>query len=466
VVYQPAAKLAAMIRRKEVSSEELVRACLERIEAVNPKVNAVVTLVADRALDEAKKADAALANGVSRGPLHGVPMTIKDSFDTAGVRSTAGTKGREHYVPTEDATAVARLRAAGAVLMGKTNTSELTMSFITDNLLFGPTRNPYSQETSSGGSSGGAAAIVATGGSPLDIGTDTGGSVRVPAGFCGIAGLKPTRGRVPRTGHVISYGLGAVDPLTHVGPLARFVDDLALMLPILAGPDWRDPAAVPMPLGRPGPVKLDKLRVAFYTDNGVFSPPDEVAETVKSAAARLAETGATVEEKCPVAGERTVEVAVGLWLCDDARCVARLVKQVGTAEWSPALDWHDDPEMIAKAKADFGVKDCADAARRYAQFKSDMMPFLRDYDVILCPVNGLSVLPFDIEEYPTLNLAGSYTTAFNLTGWPAAVVRAGTAKCGVPIGVQIVARPSREDVALAVAKYLENEFGGWQPPRM
>jgi amidase len=206
LVYQPAAKLAAMIRRKEVSSEELVRACLERIEAVDPKVKAVVTLVADQALDKAKRADAALAKGVSRGRLHGVPMTIKDSFDTAGVRSTAGTKGREHYVPTEDATAVARLRAAGAILMGKTNTSELTMSYITDNLLFGPTKNPYSLETSSGGSSGGAAAILATGGSPLDIGTDTGGSVRVPANFCGIAGLKPTRGRVPRTGHIVSTG--------------------------------------------------------------------------------------------------------------------------------------------------------------------------------------------------------------------------------------------------------------------
>jgi amidase len=221
-----------------------------------------------------------------------------------------------------------------------------------------------------------------------------------------------------------------------------------------------------MPLRPPSRVKLDKLRVAFYTDNGVFSPTDEIAETVKTAAGRLAEAGATVEEKCPVAGERTVEVAVALWLCDDARCVTRLVKEVGTTECSPSLDWHDDPEMIAKVKADFGVKDCADAGRRYAEFKSDMMAFLRDYDVILCPVNGLSALPFDIEEYPTLNLAGSYTATYNLTGWPAAVVRGGTADCGVPIGVQVVARPSREDVALAVAKYFETSLGGWKAPRI
>ncbi len=158
---------------------------------MNPKINAVVTLTAERALEDARRADAALAKGECRGPLHGVPMTIKDSFDTAGARSTAGTKGRERCVPTEDAAAVARLRAAGAILVGKTNTSELTMSYITDDLLFGRTYNPYSLATSSGGS-GGAAAILATGGVPLDIGTDTGGSVRVPANFCGITGLKPS----------------------------------------------------------------------------------------------------------------------------------------------------------------------------------------------------------------------------------------------------------------------------------
>ncbi len=464
LVDQPATTLATMIQQKMISSEELVRACLERINKVNPKINAVVTLTAERALEDAKRADVALAKGECHGPLHGVPMTIKDSFDTAGVRSTAGTKGRERCVPTEDAAAVARLRAAGAILLGKTNTSELTMSYITDNLLFGRTYNPYSLATSSGGSSGGAAAILATGGVPLDIGTDTGGSVRVPANFCGITGLKPTAGRIPRTGHVISFGLGAVDPLTHVGPLARFVDDLTLMLEILAGPDWRDPAAIPMPLSSPTNVKLRGLRVAFYTDNGIFPPTPEISKTVRTAADCLERAGAIVEEKCPAAGERTVEVSTGLWLCDDGRCVSRLIEEAGTTELSPALDWHNDPELIAGIKAKYGVKDCADAMRKYAQFNSDMMPFIADFDVILCPVNGLSVLPFDIENDFELILAGSYTTTYNLTGWPAAVVRAGTAECGVPIGVQIVTRPSREDIALAVAKHLESELGGWQPP--
>ncbi|MGB5051069.1 MAG: amidase, partial [Caldilineaceae bacterium] len=212
LIYASAAELARRIREREVSSAEVVEAHLHRIAQVNPALNAVVTLTED-AREQARQADAALHAGELWGPLHGVPMTIKDSFDTAGVVSTWGTVGRRAFVPDTDATAVARMKAAGAILLGKTNTSEFTMSFYTNNRLFGATRNPYNTERMSGGSSGGAAAIVAAGGSPMDLGTDTGGSVRLPAHFCGVAGIRPTSGRVPRTGHAIPFG-GPADLLT------------------------------------------------------------------------------------------------------------------------------------------------------------------------------------------------------------------------------------------------------------
>jgi len=251
LIYASATALAKAIRAKEVSSQEVIHAYLERVEGVNPQLNAVVQLTADMARQHAREADKALARGEVRGPLHGVPMTVKDSLDTAGVITTAGTLGRASFVPAQDATVVARLRAAGAILLGKTNTPELTLSSETDNLVYGRTNNPYDPSLIPGGSSGGAAAIVAAGGSPFDLGSDTGGSIRQPAHFCGIAGIKPTSGRVPRTGHIISFDMGALDALTQIGPMARFVQDLALILPVIAGVDWRDPAVVPMPLGDP-----------------------------------------------------------------------------------------------------------------------------------------------------------------------------------------------------------------------
>ena len=228
--------LADAIRTGDLSSEAVVRACLDRIEAVNGALNAVFQLQTEAALARAREADAALARGESWGALHGVPMTIKDSLDTAGVVTTGGTEGRADFVPDRDATVVARLRDQGAILIGKTNTPQLTLSFETENVVYGLTHNPYDLQRSPGGSSGGAAAIVAAGGSPFDIGSDYGGSIRLPSHFCGIAGIKPSAGRVPRTGHVFPFG-GLQDPLQQIGPLARSVDDLTLLLRLIAGPD-------------------------------------------------------------------------------------------------------------------------------------------------------------------------------------------------------------------------------------
>src|SRR5690606_34663538 len=193
------------------------------------------------------------------------------------------------YIPQQDATVTARLKAAGAILLGKTNTPELTLGIETDNLVYGRTNNPYDLTRIPGGSSGGAAAIVAAGGAAFDIGSDTGGSIRQPSHFCGVAGIKPTSGRVPRTGHIINYAMGAFDSWTQLGPIARFVEDLALLLPLMAGPDGRDPALIPMPLRDPAKVNFSQLRVAFHTDNGLLAATEEVAAVVKAAAKSLAD---------------------------------------------------------------------------------------------------------------------------------------------------------------------------------
>jgi amidase len=380
LLYASAATLARAIRDKQVSAREVVEAHLYRIEAVNPTLHAVVQLAAERALDEARAADRALAQGDPIGPLHGVPMTIKDSLDTVGVITTGGTKGRASYVPQEDATVVARLRAAGAILLGKTNTPELTLAGETNNLLYGQTNNPYDLARTPGGSSGGAGAIIAAGGSPLDVGSDTGGSIRMPAHFCGITGIKPTSGRVPRTGHVVPFGLGAVDALTQNGPMARFVEDLALTLPIIAGVDWYDPAIVPMPLGDPRAVELRQLRVAMHTDNGIKTPTPEIIAAVQTAAAALVDAGLTVVEDRPAALPRAADLANDLSSADGRAWTRRLLARAGTTELHPWLQ-----RRIEEAQA-FDVADFTALLEHVDIFRSEMLTFLRQYDVILCPV--------------------------------------------------------------------------------
>ncbi|GAB4528812.1 MAG: amidase [Anaerolineae bacterium] len=456
LIYASAATLAKAIRRREVSSQEVVEACLARIEAVNPQLNAVVQVTADAARDQARAADAALARGEIQGPLHGVPMTIKDSLDTAGVITTGGTLGRRSYVPAQDASVVARMRKAGAILLGKTNTPELTLSIETDNLIYGRTNNPYDLSRTPGGSSGGAAAIIAAGGSPLDLGSDTGGSIRQPAHFCGIAGLKPTWGRVPRTGHIISFDVGALEMLTQIGPMARFVEDLSLVLPIIAGEDWRDPGVVPAPLGDPREVKLKELRVAFYADNGVVQPTPETAATVRAAAHALSEAGISpVEDRPP-----EVESAVGLWmelaLADGAAWVRRLLAMAGTDEVHPVLR-----KRFLEREA-ISSDGFSSLLTRWGRIRGAMHSFMKHYDVMICPVNAYPAMLHEL-VYEQAN-GWSYSRIYNLTGWPVAVVRGGTSPEGLPIGVQIVARPWREDVALAVAGHLETALGGWQRP--
>ncbi len=460
ICFESATWLARAIRARDVSSLEVVDACLARIDAVNPRINAVVRLAGD-ARDRARDADAALAPREGReapdlGPLHGVPFTIKDSLDTAGVVTTAGTVGWRYRVPTRDATVVARLKAAGGILLGKTNTPEFTWSDETDNDVYGLTSNPYDLERTPGGSSGGAAAIVAAGGSPFDIGSDTGDSIRQPAHVCGIAGLKPTSGRVPRTGHHPGFA-GLFESFTQLGPLARRVEDLELLLPILAGPDGEDPHVVPAPLGEPGQVDVGRLRVVTFSDNGMRTPTPETRAAVAAAAQAIEATGARVDERVPPDLAAAWEAWDALIGADGHAWLQRLIAAAGTPGWGSytTRGWIS-PHPPLPGDQLTALVERADAIR------ARLLRWVQDVDLIVCPAMPQPAIRHG--ESTASWFGDTYSDIHNLTGWPAAVVRAGTSAEGLPIGVQLVAAPWREDVVLAGARVVEAASGGWRRP--
>ncbi|MCH8818095.1 MAG: amidase [Chloroflexi bacterium] len=450
-----ATQIALAIRNRDVSSVEIVRAALERIGEVNPKLNAVVALATDRALVEARRLDAESARGGSRGALHGVPITLKDSHDTEGIVTTGGTTGRAGKMPEADSPPVARLRAAGAIVLGKTNTPEFTMSFITENLVYGKTNNPYDLARTPGGSSGGAAAIVASCGAFLELGSDLGGSVRVPSHYCGIAGLKTSAGRVPRTGHAFPWG-GPLDRFGTIGPLARRVEDLALALTIISGPDWVDPFVEPVAIRDPAEVKVAGLRVAFFTDNGLQTPSPDVQDAVKSAGMVIADAGAVLEEKRPGAVARASELAYRSFGADGGYLSRKLLSESGTTEPSRFLA----ERASGPPEKGLSVEEYAALMHEVDAVRSEMLRFMKDYDAVICPVAAQPAPTHEDAE----GLIYTYTAAHNLSGLPAAVVRGGTSPEGLPIGVQIVAQPWREDVALALAAVIEEATGGWQAP--
>jgi amidase len=451
-----ASRLAALIHDREVSSEQVVEACLARISDVNPKINAVVAFAAD-AVDRARDADRRLAAGEDVGPLHGVPFTAKDSLDTAGLVTTAGTIGWRERVPDRDATVVARLRDAGAILLGKTNTPEFTWSDETDNDVYGVTRNPYDLERTPGGSSGGPAAIVAAGGSPFDIGSDTGDSIRQPAHVCGVAGIKPTSGRVPRTGHWPDFA-GITGPLTQLGPIARRVDDLALVLPIIAGPDGEDPEVPPVALGHAEDVDVASLRVVAFTDNGIRAPTAETIAAVEAAVAAIDGTGARVEWQVPPGLDEAWSAWDHLIRNDGYGWLRRLITGAGT----PGLGSYDTRGWIDTAEAPVAGDELSAVLEQADRIRSRLLRWFQDADLIVCPAMPQAAIRHG--ESTAAWFGDTYSDVHNLTGWPAAVVRGGTSDAGLPIGVQLVARPWREDVALAAARVVEAASGGWQRP--
>ena len=421
VIGAPAGWLARAIRAKKLSSVEVVRAHLEHIHTVNPRLNAVVFATAESAIKEARAADRHNKRRNALGSLHGVPFTAKDIFNTAGLPTTAGLRMLRSNIPDHDATVVARMRRAGAILIAKTNSPPAGADEDSWSPLRGGTRNPYDVNRSPGVTSSGEAAIIAAGGSPLGLGSDSGGSIRVPAHYCGVAALKPTAGLIPVTG---GYGLtgGLSDPRSSVGPMARYVSDLLIALRVLAGPDGFDSGVVPVPLAKRTP-KLDGLRVAWYTDDGLAKPSHAVASTVRAAARALAAAGCNVTEERPPSLAEAYQVTLGYW---------------GRK--------HMNHERMYE---------------RWDAFRSGVLKFMSRFDLVLSPV-APDIAPL-IRVKPVGDHQLSYTVPYSLTGNPCVVVRAGTSPENMPIGVQVVARNWNDAVALRAARAIERKLGGWRP---
>jgi amidase len=435
------------IRSGAISCYELMQAHLAQLRKWNPALNAVVASTTKQALAQAKAADKQHKNGVVLGPLHGIPMTLKDSLDTKGVITTGGITDYVTRVPSTDATVVSRLKQAGAILIGKTNTPPLTLSFETENPIYGATNNPYDLARTPGGSSGGAAAAVASGIAPFDLGSDTGGSIRQPAHNCGIVGLKPTSGRVPRTGHLISFD-SHIDALTQIGPMARYVEDIDLLMPLIAGPDGRDPSIAPVPWPAYEKVDISTLRIGHFTHNGEVEARQDVSRVVQAAVTVCQRRGARVTESCPPEAAQADGLFDALFQIDDHAWIYRMLPAYQQEELTSHQDAADATLLLAD----------------WQRFKANMLAFMDDFDALICPVFTHPAMLHGSVKEQELGCGYGFVNLFNLAGWPAIVVRCGASTEGLPIGVQIAAKPWREDILLAIAKTLEGEFQGWKAP--
>ena len=445
--------LIADVQARKVSIREVVAACLARIEQVDGVVNAVCTK-SPVALTDAEAADRRLASGAPLRRLEGVPFLVKDVIPTRGLLTTYGSKLHETFVPDEDAISVARLRAAGAILLGKTNTPEFATDVYTTNALFGPTRNPWDARTTAGGSSGGSGAAVAAGMAPLALGTDFGGSVRLPAAFCGIVGLRPAPGRIPL--YPAEFAWDTLVAHVH-GPMTRTVEDAALMFAVLTGPDDRDPASLPLDsadyvaAGRPR-TGLAGRRFAWCGDLGGLVPVEpEIAQIVGNAAHALEDLGAIVDDVAFDASDLKDIIAGTRAFAMVARFGER-VEAHGTQMAEPLV------RQVTDARG-FDVKAVARAERMRSAYYQRLRVLLERYDHVLTPTAGVPAfridrpLPTEIAGRPVARFYDTFlfTYAFSVTGLPVISVPCGFTRAGLPVGLQIVGRRLREDSVLEAA---------------
>ena len=436
--------IAAMIRTRQVSPVEVAQAHLEQIERLNPDLNAIVTLAPD-VLERARAAEIAVMRGASVGALHGVPLTIKDTIETAGIRTTSGSKMRVDYVPQTDAPAVARLKAAGAIILAKTNASEMAMDYNADNPVFGRTNHPLNHKLTPGGSSGGEAVAIATHMSPGGLGSDLAGSVRIPAHFCGICGLKPTTGRVPGElqfpPSIGPYSLGAV-----LGPLARTAGDLRLLFAALS----RDPF-------ERRSYDLRGFRVAWYTDDGVAPVTDETARAVATAARALSDAGLIVEERRPP----HVELGNELWLKLFSRASVvqlRGVYKGRESEGGSFVSWRLGTADDTRAPS---LDEYIAAWMERDRLREELVQWMETTPLLIAPVGATPAYPHDTLKV-TVNgstfgtfKAFSYAQTFSVFNLPVVTIPAGKSAEGLPIGVQIAGGPFTEELILAAAEIVE-----------
>src|ERR1700677_2163324 len=461
-----AREIATAIRRKEVSPVEVARAHLECIERLNPRLNAFVDCQPEVVLAQARAAEKAIVHGEEVGALHGVPLSIKSAIDVAGHRCEAGSRLREGYIAAVDAPLVARLRAAGAVILGVTSTPELLMAWETDNLLYGRTSNPWDLTRTAGGSSGGEAAAIAAGLSAAGVGSDGGGSIRVPAHFCGICGLKPTPGRVPSTGHY-PPGAGALSWLGVVGPMARTIADVRAMFEVVAGPDAGDALSAPVPMADPSSVseRLKGLRVGLLETDALGKATPETEAAVRRAGKILEGAGFSVEPfrlegldrviDCwwfffgPVVAQLFTETVKG-----HEATLSRIFKEYFSAALPPA-PLSGDAILAARTDRD--------------NLRAEILRQMRDVPILLSAVSTEPAFRHGEGNYQ-LGAPHCYRDTMrlsqgtNLPGFAGATGRWGRSAEGLPIGVQVIWRPYEEELVLAVAERIESARGAWDAP--
>ena len=464
-------ELVALIRARSVSPVEVVEAHLRRIDEINPSVNAIVTL-ADDAVDRARDAETKLFSRNEIGPLHGLPLTIKDTIHVRGLRTTSGSRLLANYVPDRDATLVSRLRAGGAIILGKTNVAEMAAYYESDNPIFGRTNNPHDVTCTAGGSSGGEAAAISACLSPAGLGSDLAGSIRLPAHFCGISGLKPTTGRLPVDGHtpeaVSSLSLGV-----SLGPLARNVEDLALLFMVMADPSSGEVNHNQSKWSDLRNVNLRGLRAAWYANDGVTPVGKETAQAVEDAAGALRDAGLELKQATPPG----VTQGLGLWLELFAKTVSKQLREFyrgHEGEAGPQVS-----AMLARARGeeDPGMAEKVSAAERLAKavvererLRQQLLLWMKTMPLIIAPVGATPAFAHGAQrvevegESISVFRAFSYSQTYNVFGLPSVAVPVGRSAKGLPIGVQIVGRPFAERTVLDAAEIVEQALGGWQRP--
>jgi Asp-tRNA(Asn)/Glu-tRNA(Gln) amidotransferase A subunit family amidase len=466
IIFGTIAEIAAGIRAKKFSSVEVVEVHLERVAAQQPKLNAFVHLDAGRARKQARAAESAVIRGERVGPLHGVPLTIKSCIDAAGWPTPAGSLLRKDFVAQTDAPLVARLRAAGAIILGNTNTPEYLMAYETDNSLSGKTSNPWNLERSAGGSSGGEAAAIASGCSVGGVGSDGGGSIRVPAHFSGICGLKPTPGRIPGTGHFPPGG-GAFGWIGVVGPMARTVADVRTLFETMAGPDAGDALSAPVPVRAVNEKDVRGLRVGVLESDAFGAVTPETSAAVERAAKILSEQGFVVEKK-RLSG---LDCAIQLWWYFFGPVIANIIRgeTVGQEEMmSPMLR-----EYVALATTEMKLtydgflKACGERDR----LREEILQQMDEVTILLSPVSAGPAFRHGEGNWRSgakenYRDTMRYSQWLNLAGFPGVAVPVGMSDDGLPIGVQVIGRPYEEELILAVAEAIERARGPWQGPNI
>jgi len=468
LIFSSLCEIVETVREGGLSSVELVDEHIARIDKLNSKLNAFVHTDFDGARASAKNADRvarSCAGAQALGPLHGVPISIKSSIDVAGFPCECGSKLRRSFVASCDAPLVARLRAAGAIILGNTNVPECLMAWETDNLLYGRTNNPWDLSRTPGGSSGGEAAAIASGCSAGGVGSDGGGSIRVPAHFSGICGLKPTPGRVPSTGHYPGSA-GPFAQLGVVGPMARTIADVARLFEVIAGPDPGDPSSAPVPLRKWSEDEIRELRIGYFEQDDLAPVTSETAAAVRTAFGALQAQGFTVSEWKP----ENLDRAWQLWW--------NLFGRAGQMAFSPMLDGHEDEispilgEFRARVAEDppLSATELLNTTLERDVLRGRFLAKMEEFPILICPVSSIPAFRHGEREWVVQGRrvdylkAMAYSQWFNLFGCPGAVVPITRSLEGLPIGVQVVGRPWEEEAVLAVAAKIEQSCGGFKAP--